>query len=73
MVSSGSRAIFSIVFLASFVVFSILAPLILSKTFAKVLIKFSNESDGNGYRDISALCSLALPYKRAGCSLLTSS
>ena len=43
MVSSGSRAMFSIVSLASLVMVSILAPSMLSKHFASNLLIFSYE------------------------------
>ena len=76
MVSSVSRAMFSIVSLASLVLVSILAPSMLSKNFASILFRFSYElpgTDSTGRRGVSALCTLAKPYKRAGCPLLTSS
>ena len=73
MVSSGSRARFSIISLASSILVSILAPSMLSKNFASNLLRFSYElpgSDSTGRRGVSALCTLAKPYKRAGCPLL---
>ena len=74
MVSSGSRAMFSIVSLASLVLVSILAPSMLSKMFASILLRFSYEQpgcDSTGRRGVPALRTLAKPYKRAGCPLLT--
>ena len=59
MVSSGSRAMFSIFSLASFVLVSIFAPSMLSKNFASLLLRFSYElpgSDGTGRRGVSSLC-----------------
>ena len=56
---------FSIVSLASLVLTSIVAPSMLSKKFASVLLRYSNElpeSDSTGRRDVSALCNLAKPY-----------
>ena len=47
MVSSGSRAMFSIVSLASLVAVSILAPSMLSKNFACILLRFSYELPGS--------------------------
>ena len=70
MVSSGSIEMFSIVSLASLVLVYILAPSILSKNLVSVLLRFSYElpgSDSTGRKGVSALCTLAKPYKRAGC------
>ena len=47
MVSSGFREIFSIVSLASLVLVSIMAPSMLSKNFASVLLRFSYELPGS--------------------------
>ena len=71
MVSSGPRDIFSVVSLASLVLVSILA----SSIFARVLLRFSYELPGSDItrrRSVSALCTLAKPYKRAVVPLLTS-
>ena len=71
MVSSGFRSMFSIVSLASLVLVSIFA-----KNFASILLRFSYELPGSNStcrRGVSFLCTLAKPYKRAGCPLLTSS
>ena len=62
MVSSGSRAVFSIVSLASLILVSILAPWMLSKNFASILLKFSYElpgSDSTGRSGVSAFCIFA--------------
>ena len=75
MVSSGPREMFSIVSLASLVLVSILALSILSKNFASVLLRLSYELPGSystGCRGVSALCTIAKLYKRAGCPQLTS-
>ena len=76
MVSSGSRAKFSIVFLASFNLVSILTPTMLSKNFARVLLRFLNElpgKDSTGRRGNSALCTLAKSTNGRVASLSTSS
>ena len=76
MVSTGSRAMFSIVSLASLVLVSVLAPSMLLKNFESILLGFSNELPGNdstGRRGVYAFCTLAKPYKQAGCPPLTSS
>ena len=70
MVSSGSRAMFLIDSLASLVLISMLAPSILSKNFASVLLGLSYELPGKvstGHSGVSALCTLAKPYIGAGC------
>ena len=70
MVSSGSRAMFSIVSLACLVLVSIMAPSMLSKNFARISLRFSYElpaTDSTVRRGVSALFTLAKPYKRAGC------
>ena len=64
MVSYGSRAMFSIVSMASLVLISMLAPSMLSKNFASILLRFSYElpgSDSTGRRGVSALCTLVKP------------
>ena len=61
MVSSGSRTMFSIVSLASLVLVSVLAPSMLSKTFANSLLRFSYERPGSGRTEVSALCTLTYP------------
>ena len=60
---------FSIVSLAFLVLVFIFAPS-MSKNFASVLLRFSYElpgSDSTGRRGVSALCTLAKPYKRKSC------
>ena len=67
MNSSGSRALFSVVYLAILLFVSKLILSILSKKFASVLITFSYElprSDSTGRRGVLALSTLAKPYKR---------
>ena len=61
---------FSIVYLASLKLVYLLAPSILSKIFATVLLTCSYElpgSDSVDRRGVSAMCTVAKPYKRAGC------
>ena len=65
MVSTGSRAMFSIVSLVSLVLVSLLAPSMMSTKNARVLLRFSYElpgSDSTGRRGVSALCTLAKSY-----------
>ena len=72
----SSRAMFSIVSLASLVLLSILAPSMLSKSVASILLRFSYEllgSDSIGRRGVSTLCTLAKSKNGRVVSLLTSS